>query len=87
MVLSGKTPAQWHHVAGVAPAFWPRRRCNRRWPVHEIVQQPVKPFRLISANMLQMPDSIGFCQFIAFLFKWATWPQNIWKSVLHSTAH
>jgi hypothetical protein len=48
-------------------AFWPRRSSsNRHWLACEIGQQPVKPFRPKSANMLQMPDFIGFCQFFAF---------------------
>ena len=62
----GKTSTQGHHVAAVARAFWPRRSSNRRWLVHEIVQQPVMLFRPKSANVLEMPDFIGCLQFFAF---------------------
>jgi hypothetical protein len=65
MSLAGKTSAQGHHVAAVARAFWPRRSSNRRWLVHEIVQQPVMLFRPKSANVLEMPDFIGCLQFSA----------------------
>jgi hypothetical protein len=64
MALAGKTSAQGHHGAAAARAFWPHRsRSNRRWLACEIVQQPVNLFRPKSANMLEMPDSIGCLQF------------------------
>jgi len=54
------------NVAAATRAFWPRRSSsNRRWLAHEIVQQPVKPFRPRAANMLQMPDFIDFLQLFA----------------------
>jgi hypothetical protein len=53
MELAGKTSARGHDVAAAARAFWPRRSSNRRWLAHEIVQQPVKPFRQKSANVMK----------------------------------
>jgi hypothetical protein len=53
MALAGKISAQGHYVAAVARAFWPRRSSsNRRWLAHEIVQQPVMPFRKKPAKRL-----------------------------------
>jgi hypothetical protein len=66
MALAGKTSAQVHHVAAAARAFWPRRSSSRRWLAHEIVQQPVNLFRPKSANVLEVPDFIGFLHFFAF---------------------
>jgi hypothetical protein len=64
MAPTGRTSSQGHHVAAVARAFWPRRSSsNRRWLTHEIVQQPVMPFRQEPANVLEMPDYIGFFSF------------------------
>jgi hypothetical protein len=55
------------NVAAATRAFWPRRsRSNRRWPAHEIGQQPVMPFRQKSAIVLEKPDYIGCFQFFTF---------------------
>jgi hypothetical protein len=54
----------------LARAFWLRRSSsNRRWLAHEIVQQPVMLFRPKSANVLGMPDFIGWLQLFASWFK------------------
>jgi hypothetical protein len=53
--------------AAATQALWPRRgSSNRRWPEHEIVQQPVRLHRPESANVVEMPDFIGCFQFFAF---------------------
>jgi len=65
--LAGKTSAQALYIAAVARAFWPRHGSNDRcWPEHEIVQQPVMPFRQKSAIVLEKPDYIGCFQFFTF---------------------
>jgi len=67
MALAEKTSAQGHHIAAVARGFWPRwSNSNRRWLVHEIVQQPVTVFRPKSEKALQTPDFMGYMQFFAF---------------------
>jgi hypothetical protein len=67
MALAGKTSMQGRHVAAATQALWPRRgSSNRRWPEHEIVQQPVKILRQKSAKVLEMPDFIGCFQFFTF---------------------
>ena len=87
MAPTGRTSEQGHDVAAAARAFWPRRSSsNRRWLAHEIGQQPVMLFRPKSANVLEMPDFIGWLQLFASWFKRANWPQITCKSVLHGTA-
>jgi hypothetical protein len=67
MAPTERTSAQGHDVAAAARAFWPRRSSsNRRWLAHEIGQQPVKLFRSKSGKVLQMPDFVGYLQFLTF---------------------
>jgi hypothetical protein len=73
MAPTGRTSAQGHDVAAAARAFWPRRSSsNRRWMAHEIGQQPVKPFRPKTANVLEMLDFIGFYNFSRSGSNWQT---------------
>jgi hypothetical protein len=64
-IPAGIEMIEWGVATKLCWLLHPERK-GRIWLWHEIVQQPVKPFRQKSANVLEMPDFIGCLQFFAF---------------------